>query len=234
MNFTYYAHATFMIEVTGKKILFDPFFTDNPNAKQFNVDEIEADYIFLSHGHSDHIADAASIALRTNAKVVSNPEVIAYMKKRGVENVHELNHGAPTKFEFGNVRPVSAMHSSGLPDGSYGGNPMGFVCTTYDGNFYYAGDTCLIMDMQLIPLFSKLDFAILPIGGNYTMDYKDAAIASDFIKCNKIIGVHYDTFDLIKIDTKAALQEFHSKGKILFLPKIGETITAIKSEEMEG
>lgn len=232
MNFTYYAHATFSVEIKGKKILFDPFFTGNPKAEKFNIDEIKADYIFLSHGHGDHVADAAAIAKSTGAKVVSNPEVIAFVQKNGVENVHELNHGAPINFEFGNVRTVNAIHSSSLPDGSYGGNPMGFVFTSADGNFYYAGDTALTMDMQLIPLFAKLDFAVLPIGGNYTMDYKDAFMASDFIKCDKIIGVHYNTFPLIEIDTKAAVSEFQSKGKILLLPNFGETIVAVKENSL--
>ncbi|MCU7694870.1 metal-dependent hydrolase [Haoranjiania flava] len=230
MDFTYYSHSTFLVAIKGKKVLFDPYFTDNPKASEFDVNEIEADYIFISHGHVDHVMDAVHIAKLTHAKVVSNPEVIAYVQDKGVENVHELNHGAPVLFEFGHVRAVPAMHSSSMPDGRYGGNPMGFVFTTDEGNFYYSGDTCLITDMQLIALFAKLDFAVLPIGGNYTMDYKDAFLAAEFIKCDKVIGVHYNTFPLIEIDPHAAVNEFQSKGKFLLLPKCGERFVAVKEQ----
>lgn len=232
MNYTYYTHSTFIVEIKGKKILFDPFFTGNPKADIFDVNDIKADYIFLSHGHTDHLADAAHIAKITQAKVVSNPEVISFIEDEGIDNTHPLNHGAPVQFEFGTVRAVNAIHSSGLPDGSYGGNPMGFVFVTDDGNFYFAGDTALTMDMQLIPMFTQLDFAVLPIGGNYTMDYKDAFVASDFIKCDKIIGVHYNTFPLIEININDAVNEFQSKGKTLLLPGYGETIVAVKEKSI--
>jgi L-ascorbate metabolism protein UlaG (beta-lactamase superfamily) len=170
------------------------------------------------------VLDVATIAKRTNAKVVCCPEVSHWFAKQGVGNLHEVNHGSPVNFGFGHVRAVNAVHSSGMPDGSYGGNPLGFVFTTEEGNFYYAGDTALTMDMLLIPRFTKLDFAVLPIGGNYTMDFNDAALASDFIQCDKIVGVHYNTFPVISIDTKKAQAVFAEKEKTLLLPQIGETI----------
>jgi L-ascorbate metabolism protein UlaG (beta-lactamase superfamily) len=125
---------------------------------------------------------------------------------------------------LGSARGVNAIHSSSFPDGSYAGNPMGFVFATGEGNFYFAGDTALTMDMQLIPRWTKLNFAVLPIGGNFTMDATDAIIASDFIQCNTIVGVHYNTFDLIKIDTDKAIADFKAAGKTLLLPAVGETI----------
>ena len=224
MKFTFYGHSCFSIEVAGKKLLFDPFITGNELAKDIDINTIEADYILLSHGHGDHVADMAAIAKRTGAKVIAAYEVTNWAEKQGVENVHGMNYGA-FDFEFGNVRFVPAWHSSGLPDGSYGGNPGGWLLKTAEGNFYYAGDTCLSMEMQLIPRYAKLDFAILPIGGNFTMNAEDAVIAADFIQCKKIIGVHYDTFGYIVVDHEKVKEQFSSAGLSLTLPEIGETIS---------
>ena len=224
MQLTYYGQSCFMVEVNKKKILFDPFIQPNPHAKHINADEIKTDYIFLSHGHGDHVADAIAIAKRTHATGVGAAEVAGWLEKNGIKKVHPLNHGGPVKFDFGEVRAVNAVHSSSFPDGSYAGNPLGFVITSTEGNFYYAGDTALTMDMQLIPRWAKLNFAVLPIGGNYTMDVADAIVAAEFINCNTIVGVHYNTFDIIKIDTEKALADFKAAGKTLVLPEIGETI----------
>ena len=224
MNLTYLGQSGFSVNLQGKQLVFDPFITGNPLAKDIDPATIEADYILVSHGHGDHVADVVSIAKRTNALVISNPEICHWLAEKGVTHLHELNHGAPVPFDFGKVRAVNAIHSSSLPDGSYGGNPMGFVITSAENSFYYSGDTALTMDMQLVPMFAALDFAVLPIGGNYTMDPTDAIIASDFIKCNIIVGVHYNTFDIIKIDTKKAISDFTEAGKILLLPKVGESI----------
>lgn len=224
MKLTYYGQSCFAVEVSGSKILFDPFIKNNPLAKHIDVDEIQADFIFQSHGHSDHIADAVEIAKRTKAKCIGAAEVAHWFESNGVMNVHGLNQGGWAEFAFGSVRAVAAVHSSSFPDGSYAGNPLGFVFTTGEGSFYFAGDTSLTMDMQLIPRWAKLDFAVLPIGGNYTMDVADAITASDFIKCDTIIGVHYNTFEVIKIDAEKAVADFKAAGKILLLPGIGETI----------
>jgi L-ascorbate metabolism protein UlaG (beta-lactamase superfamily) len=224
MKFTYYGQSCFQVEINNKKILFDPFIRHNSLAKNINVHEIEADYIFLSHGHGDHMADLVEIAKRTNAMCVGAAEVATWFSKNGIEKTHPLNHGGPVNFEFGKVRAVNAIHSSSFPDGSYAGNPLGFIFTSTEGNFYYSGDTALTMDMQLIPRWAKLNFAVLPIGGNYTMNYEDAIIASDFIQCNTVVGVHYNTFDLIKIDTEKAQADFKASNKTLLLPAIGETI----------
>ena len=225
MTLTYYGQSTFSVEIKGKKILFDPFIRNNPLAKHIDVNSVNADYIFISHGHGDHTADVIEIAKRTGAKCVGSAEVAGWLEQNGIENAHPMNHGAPIQFEFGSVRAVNAIHSSSFPDGSYAGNPMGFVFTTDEGNFYFAGDTALTMDMQLIPRWTKLDFAVLPIGGNFTMDANDAIIASDFIQCNKVVGIHYNTFDLVKIDKQKAVADFEKARKQLLLPAVGETIT---------
>ena len=224
MKLTFYGHASFSIEVTGKTILFDPFISPNPAAAAVDVNSLKADYIFISHGHEDHLADAVAIAKNTGAKCVGSAEVEGWFRKNGVEQTHGMNHGGFINFDFGRVKGVNAIHSSSFPDGSYAGNPLGFVFNTGEADFYYAGDTALTMDMQLIPMWAKLRFAVLPIGGNFTMDMHDALQASDFIKCNTIVGVHYNTFPPIAIDTDAAVKLFEKAGKKLLLPGIGEAI----------
>jgi len=224
MKLTYYGHSCFGVIIKGKNIVFDPFILHNELAKDIQPDSIEADYIFLSHGHADHIADCISIAKRTGCKVVANWEIHEWLNKQGISNTHPMNTGGKWNFEFGTVKCVVAQHSSGLPDGSYGGNPMGFVFTSEEGNFYYSGDTALTLDMQLIPGWAKLNFAVLPIGDNFTMDIADAVKSADFIQCNTIVGVHYDTFGFIKIDRKEAVASFQASQKTLLLPAIGETI----------
>ena len=225
MNLTYYGHACFGVNVGGKNLLFDPFIRYNELAKNIDINTVPADYILLSHGHEDHVADAIEIAGRTGATIVSNYEVVSWFQAKGVKNGHPMNHGGKWKFDFGTVKYVSAIHSSVLPDGAYGGNPGGFVIETGEGNFYYSGDTALNMDMQLIPMTcGELNVALLPIGDNFTMGIDDAIIASDFVKCDKIIGVHYDTFGVIKIDHENAIKRFKDRGKELLLLNIGQTI----------
>ncbi|WP_299464407.1 metal-dependent hydrolase [uncultured Microscilla sp.] len=224
MKFTFYGHACFSVEMNGKTVLFDPFITDNELAKNIKVADIKADYILLTHGHGDHVADAAQIAKQSDATIVSNYEIVTWFQNQGIEKGHPMNHGGNWQFDFGKVKYVNAVHSSMLPDGSYGGNAGGFVVYGNEQTFYNAGDTALTLDMQLIPKFAQLDFAILPIGDNFTMGIDDAVIAADFIECNKIVGIHYDTFGYIKIDHKAAKETFKKAGKELILLDIGETI----------
>jgi L-ascorbate metabolism protein UlaG (beta-lactamase superfamily) len=225
MKFTFYGHSCFLIETQGKKLLFDPFITGNELAKDVDVNSIEADYILVSHGHGDHVGDLVSIAKRTGATVIGMYEVMSWASQQGCEKTIGMNFG-PANMEFGELRMVPAMHSSGLPDGSYGGNPGGFILKNSEGNFYFSGDTCLMMDMQLIPkYYAKLDFAILPVGGHFTMNVADAVVAAGFIECNKIVGVHFDTFGYIKIDHDNAKDAFKKAGKELILPAIGETIS---------
>lgn len=224
MKITYFGHSCFQVIINDKKILFDPFISPNPLAAHINIAEINPDYILVSHGHEDHIADLVKIAKQSGAKVIGAWEITQWALKQGIENVHPMNTGGAWNFDFGKVKCVKAEHSSSLPDGSYGGNPLGFIIESDKGNFYYAGDTALTFDMKLIGDYKKMDFAFLPIGNNFTMSIDNAVIACDFIKCKKIIGMHYDTFGYIVIDKVEAKNKFNMDGKHLTLLEIGESI----------
>lgn len=223
MKITFYGHASLGIEVGGKHILVDPFITGNPKASAIDIETLKADYILVTHAHGDHVLDVEAIAQRTNATIVSNAEITSYYAQREFK-AHPMNHGGSWNFDFGKVRYVNAIHSSSFSDGSYGGNPGGFVIESEHKNIYIAGDTALTFDMKLIPMRTKLDLAILPIGNNFTMDVEDAIIASDFIECDKILGYHFDTFGYIEINHEDAIRKFFDKGKDLMLLEIGESI----------
>lgn len=225
MKFTYYGHACFLVEINNTKLLFDPFITPNPLAAHIDINKIECDYILVSHGHSDHIVDCLAIAERTQATVISNYEIIVWLQNKGLKKGHMMNTGGHWIFDFGKVKCVNAVHSSSMPDGSYGGNPMGFLVETPKKSFYYSGDTALTLDMQLIGEYKNIDVALFPIGNNFTMGVDNAVIASQFVKCDKVVGLHYDTFDLIKIDHQDAVDRFASVGKDLFLIPIGESVS---------
>jgi L-ascorbate metabolism protein UlaG (beta-lactamase superfamily) len=224
MKVTYYGHSCFAVEVNGKQLLFDPFISPNTLAAHIDKEKITPDFILISHGHEDHMADAVSIAKRTGAQVICAFEIYIWLQKQGVTNILPMNIGGKVKFEFGNVKCVYAAHSSSLPDGTYGGNPMGFVVESKEGNFYYAGDTGLTYDMRLIGDYRSINFAFLPIGDTFTMGVDNAIIATDFINCGDIIGMHYDTFEPIKINHEEAIQKFARAGRKLTLMKVGETI----------
>ena len=224
MQLTFYGHSCFSITINGKKLLFDPFITQNQLASAININDIEADYILLSHGHSDHVADVEAIAKRTNATIIAAYEVAMWFAAKGIEKYHPMNIGGKKTFDFGTIKVVNAIHSSSLPDGSYGGNPLGFIILNEESNFYYAGDTALTLDMQLIPMFAQIDFAILPIGDNFTMGIVDAIQAAKMVQTKMVIGVHYDTFGIIKIDHQKAIELFIKNELELKLPVIGETI----------
>ncbi|MEI6021121.1 MAG: metal-dependent hydrolase, partial [Bacteroidota bacterium] len=168
MNISYYGHSCFGVEINGKHLLFDPFISENNLAKNIDIQSIKADYILISHGHRDHILDVESIAKRSGAQIICNWEIYEWYNKKGLTNIHPMNIGGKIKLDFGNVKCVVAMHSSILPDGAYGGHPMGFVVESNEGNFYYAGDTGLTYDMKLIGEYRQIDFAFLPIGDNFT------------------------------------------------------------------
>ncbi|MFN8326271.1 metal-dependent hydrolase [Flavobacterium sp.] len=223
MKITFYGHACVGIEVSGKNILIDPFISANPKASHIDVDALKADYILLTHAHQDHILDVETIAKNNNSVIVSNYEIATHYGNKGFQ-YHPMNHGGSWQFEFGKVKYVPAIHTSSFPDGSYGGQPGGFVIEGEHKNIYIAGDTSLTMEMNLIPVRTELDLAILPIGSNFTMDVDDAIIASDFLKCDKILGYHYDTFGYIMIDHTLAKKKFFDAGKDLMLLEIGESI----------
>ncbi len=224
MKFTFYGHASFSLETEGKHLVFDPFITPNEQAKDIDINKIKADYVLISHGHQDHVVDALAIAQNNDATIISNFEIVSWFGEQGHAKGHPMNHGGQWQFDFGKVKYTNAVHSSVLPDGTYGGNPGGFIIETPNLNIYYAGDTALTMDMKLIPMWTQLDYAILPIGDNFTMGIQDAVLAAEFINCDKIIGVHYDTFGFIKIDHEQAKAAFAEHNKTLHLLNIGESI----------
>ena len=223
MKVTYYGHSCFAAQIKNRTLLFDPYITENELARSIDVDKVAADYIFISHAHSDHTGDAVRIAKRTGALVISNYEVAGWCEKNGAPNVHAMNHGGTIKLDFGSAKLVNAIHTSSFDDGSYGGNPVGFVVESSEGNFYHSGDTALTLDMKLIAETTKLNFAGLCIGDNFTMGVDDAIRAADFVGCTEVLGMHFDTFPPIKIDHEAAIAKFAAKGKTLYLLKPGET-----------
>jgi L-ascorbate metabolism protein UlaG (beta-lactamase superfamily) len=223
MKITYYGHAALGIEIGGTHIIVDPFISANPKAAHIDIDILPAHYILVTHAHNDHTLDVETIARRTGATIVTNAEMADHYAGKGLKS-HPMNHGGSRNFDFGKVRYVNAIHSSSFADGKYGGNPGGFVIESHRKNIYIAGDTALTMDMKLIPMRTKLDLAILPIGNNFTMDVDDAIIASDFVECDKILGYHYDTFGYIVINHAEAIRKFFNKGKDLMLLEIGASI----------
>lgn len=224
MKITYYGQSCFLFEIGENRVLFDPFISPNELASSINVDDIKADYILLSHGHQDHVHDAEQIAKNNNATIVANFEITTWYGNKGIENVHPMNTGGKVTLPFGTVKMVNAIHSSSVPDGSYGGTAAGFVVETENKTFYYAGDTALTYDMKLIPEQFDVDFALMPIGDNFTMDIHDAMIAADFVQVEKVIGMHYDTFPYIAIDKEEVMEVAKLADKELILLEIGQTI----------
>ncbi|OIQ29076.1 MAG: hydrolase [Bacteroidetes bacterium MedPE-SWsnd-G2] len=223
MKITFLGHASLSIEINDITVLVDPFISGNPKASHINIDTLKADYILLTHAHQDHILDAEAIAKRTGAKIVSNYEIVNHYAEKGIEG-HPMNHGGSWTFDFGVVKYVNAIHTSSFPDGTYGGNPGGFVIEGEHKNIYIAGDTALTFDMKLIPMQTNLDLAILPIGDNFTMGVQDALKASEFVECDKILGYHFDTFGYIEIDHQEAKKMFFDNNKDLMLLEIGENL----------
>ena len=219
---TYYGHSCFMVELDGVKLLFDPFITGNEAALSIDVSEINPDFILLTHGHQDHILDAEAIARQSGATIIANYEIATWYQGVGIENTLPMNYGGTVDCGGVAVKMVNAVHTSSFPDGSYAGQPAGFVVTGETRSFYYSGDTALHADMQLI---DKVDFAFLCIGDHFTMGIDDAIRAAKFVGVTQVVGMHFDTFPPIKIDHTAAMEKCRQHALILKLPQIGETFT---------
>jgi len=224
MKITFYGHACFGLSFNGTNILIDPFIRPNALAAAIDIDQLKPDYILISHGHEDHVADALYLAQKNDAILVSNFEIVSWFEQKGHANGHPMNHGGKKVFDNFSVKYVNAVHSSVLPDGTYGGNPGGFVIEAAGKIVYFAGDTALTYDMKLIAEEFQLSVAILPIGDNFTMGYQDAAKAAGFLSCDRIIGMHYNTFPYIEIDTEKAVEHFAEYGRKLILLEIGTSI----------
>lgn len=217
-KFHYINHACFMIEKNNSAIIFDPFLDGNPEGLQAN--DIKVDYIFISHGHFDHLGSAFEIAKNCDATIISTAEICGLAEAAGCK-AHAMHLGGTFMFPFGKVRIAMAFHGSGVP----GGHACGFVVDFYGTTVYFAGDTALYSDMQLLPQLDAFDYAVLPIGGNFTMDPKDAAIAAKFLQAKYVIPVHYNTWPPIAQDVDAykADVEATTSSKVLIV-KPGETI----------
>jgi len=201
LNVTWYSHACFLFETGQAKILTDPFLSGNP-LSPVKAEDVEADYILVSHGHGDHIGDTIDIAKRSAATVVSNFEIQSWIVSQGIEKAHPMHIGGGFDFPWGRVKLTIAHHGSALPDGSYGGNPCGLLLYIQDKKIYHACDTGLFYDMKLIGE-EGIDLAILPIGDNFTMGPDDALRAVKLIEPKQVVPIHYDTFDVIKQDPQA-------------------------------
>ena len=220
----WYSHACLLIESSGTRLLVDPFFTGNPKAA-VGADQVEADYIFVSHGHGDHVGDTIPIANRTGATVVSVFEIHNWLVAQGVEKTHPMHIGGGFDFSWGRVKLTIATHGSALPDGSYGGNPCGFIFYVQGKKIYHACDTGLFFDMKLIGE-EGIDLAVLPIGDNFTMGPEDALRAVKLIKPRQVLPIHYDTFDVIRQDPgewKALVEKETDTGVCLLKP--GDSVT---------
>jgi L-ascorbate metabolism protein UlaG (beta-lactamase superfamily) len=198
---TWYSHSCLLIESGGTRLLVDPFITGNPLAP-LRADQIEANFIFVSHGHGDHVGDTVAIAKRTGATVVSNFEIHNWLSAQGVENGHPQHIGGGFDYPWGRVKLTIAHHGSALPDGSYGGSPCGFIFYVEGKKIYHACDTGLFYDMKLIGE-EGIDLAVLPIGDNFTMGPEDSLRAVKLITPRRVLPIHYDTFDIIRQDPAA-------------------------------
>lgn len=224
VKLTWYGHATLGLEVDGQNVLVDPFLAGNPAAST-GPESLEPEWILISHGHDDHVADAIEIAKRSGAKVISNDEIANWFERNGVE-AHHQHIGGGFNYPFGYLKLTQALHGSCLPDGTYGGNPAGFLLTTKDGKkIYMACDTGLFGDMRLIG-DEGIDLAVLPIGDNYTMGPDDALRAVEFLRPKHVIPVHYSTFELIKQDPNAWAERVRSETDAeVHVLKPGESLT---------
>ncbi|QBA64313.1 metal-dependent hydrolase [Muriicola soli] len=225
MEITFLGHASLTVKLDDHTLLVDPFITGNPMINDaVKLKDLNPDFILLTHAHQDHVLDVEAIAKQANSKIVSNYEIAMHFQEKGFE-VHPMNHGGSWSFPFGKLKYVNAVHTSSFADGTYGGQPGGFILSASGKTIYVAGDTALTMDMKLIPEEFNLDLAILPIGDNFTMGVDDAIRASEFVKCDSVMGYHYDTFGYIEIDHKQAKDSFKKAGKKLHLLAIGESLS---------
>lgn len=226
IDITYYGHSCFLFE-SDINVVCDPYIKENKYASHVDIQEIKPDYVLLTHGHWDHIADAKEIAENYEARMIGSVEVIEWFMNRGYQHTLKVNFGGKKNLSDQTwIKYVQAHHSSSLPDGSYGGSAGSFILQTDGKSIFLAGDTALHSDMKMYGELYSFDLLILPIGGTFTMDVDDAMHAADLLNCDKVLGCHYDTFPAIEIDRKKAVETFRNRaGKTLTLLDIGKSMS---------
>lgn len=224
MQLRYYGHSCVGLFCGTDEFIVDPFITPNPQAAVINTKNITAKWILVTHAHHDHIADVALLMKQNDATLICNYEIANWYKKQGFTKVQAMNIGGNLTINQTKVYMCSAAHSSSFEDGTCGGTAAGFVISHQEKNCYLAGDTGLSMEMNILPQKFKLHASFLPIGDTYTMGYKDALIASNWLQTDITIGVHYNSFEALTIDTKAAKQYFKEHNRTLTLMEVGQTI----------
>jgi L-ascorbate metabolism protein UlaG (beta-lactamase superfamily) len=203
---TFHGHACFSLINATTTLLFDPFFTGNPITTT-KAEEVTCNYILVSHGHGDHLGDTVQIAKRTGATVIATAELAALVGQQDCANI-SMHLGGKRTFDFGYVRVTPAFHGSGVP----GGHAAGFIVSFFGKTVYFAGDTALFGDMALLGRLEKIDYALLPIGDNYTMGPADAFEAVKLLNPRAVIPMHYNTWPLIAQSPeafKAKVEELH-------------------------
>lgn len=224
MKLTYYGHACIGVKTAQTTLLFDPYIRSNKLASAIKPEDIDADYLLISHGHADHMEDAPEIMARGKAELIANFEIANWFVARGFSKVHPMNIGGRKTFSFGRVTLTPALHSSELPDGTYGGMAGSFIIEAKAGTIFYAGDTGLTAEMEIIGRTRKPSIAILPIGGTFTMDAEDAVEAARMLGVNRVVGIHFDTFPAITINHQHTMQRFDDAGIDFNALNIGQTI----------
>ncbi len=225
MQITFYGQSGFGIRTGETNLVIDPFITGNPLAEgTIDPHGINADQVLVTHGHQDHVSDVEGICKKNDATLIANYEIVNWFgSEKSIKKAHPMNTGGQFSMDEVLIRMFTALHSSSMPDGDYGGQPNSFIITTREGAFYHAGDTALFSDMKLIRELYPVQLAFLPIGDHFTMGIDDAVVASDFIGCDRIIGMHYDTFPALEVDHEEARKKFSDAGKELILMDVGET-----------
>lgn len=222
MKIKFLGQNCFLFTYKGKNILSDPFYNFQKDKSGFDISAQKIDYVLITHAHGDHIADVKEVLQHhPDATVIGQPEICGYFNH---PNSIDINFGGSAKIDDLKISMVSAHHTSSFPDGSYGGQPCGYMFRLPEKNLYFAGDTGMMADMAYFSqLFGEITWSILPIGGHYTMCARKAAFAaSELLKCKKVIACHFDTFQPITINHENTKKIFNEKGIDLFLPNLGQ------------
>jgi len=226
IRLTYLSHSCFLIEGGGSRLIVDPFLRDNPNAP-ISPEAVQVDYVLATHGHPDHLGDAVEIAERNHATIIAPFELGLFCERQGAGQVHTMHIGGSFDFPFGSVKMTPALHGSGFPDEegmTYTGNPCGFLIEMEGKTLYHAGDTGLSAEMKVLGELNRIDVALLPIGGNYTMGEEDALHAARFLKAGLVIPMHFGTFPVLAKNPEAFRQRAESVGITVRSMAFGETM----------